>query len=336
MMMKINLSSQELPVYLLTDNDIEQAMGDKIEFLKELISVTKMILSDLRPYAFDKISLYAKTSDPAYPTKIRAMAGCYGRYSVVRSFSANEKNRQMGRRRSNNFCVIYDNETTDIVAIAEGNLISDYRTASIAAVGLDAVMEEDYTVAVLGATGSVGSAVLQSLSALDKKPRKVVISARGRSGFSSIKERLEDYIRRIKVDLNVEPSESIEGCVKGADAVIDLISMPKPIPLVKEGMLPERVTYIDVGKNALDHEFAMKFDTYVFDSVELRKLPSPATFALSIRTMLAERNFKVIEIGDILTGREKPGDMTLITVLGVPVVDAAFCQIVMRKLSLIA
>ncbi|MGC9019993.1 MAG: hypothetical protein ACP5KE_02175 [Candidatus Methanodesulfokora sp.] len=335
-MLKINLTSQELPAYFLTDKDIEQAMGDKIEFLKELISVTKAILSDLRSYTFDKISLYAKTSDPAYPTKIRAMAGCYGRYSVVRSFSANERNREMGRRRSNNFCVIYDNETTDIIAIAEGNLISDYRTASIAAVGLDAVMKENYAVAVLGATGSVGNAVLQSLSALDKKPRKVVISARGRGGFSSVKERLEDYIRRMGVDLNVEPSESIEECVKGTDAVIDLISMPKPIPLVKEGMLPERVTYIDVGKNALDHEFAMKFDTYVFDSVELRKLPSPATFALSIRTMLAERNFRVVEIGDILTGRERPGDMTLITVLGVPVVDAAFCQIVMRKLSLIA
>jgi len=133
----------------------------------------------------------------------------------------------------------------------------------------------------------------------------------------------------------VEPSSSIEECVKGADVVIDLISMPKPASLVKEGMLPERVTYIDVGKNALDHELAMKFDTYVFDSIELRKLPSPATFALSIRTMLAERNFRVMEIGDILAEREKPGNMTLITVLGVPVVDAAFCQMVMKRLSLI-
>ncbi|RZN62580.1 MAG: hypothetical protein DSO07_09475 [Thermoproteota archaeon] len=334
-MLRINFTSQELPVCFLTDRDVEQAMGNKIEFLKELISITREILSDLRPYAFDKISLYARTSDPAYPTKIRAMVGCYGRYSVVRSFSANERNREMGRRRSNNFCIIYDNETTDIVAIAEGNLISDYRTASITVVGLDAVMKGDYTVAVLGATGSVGNAVLQSLSALDKKPRKVIISARGRGGFSNVKERLEDYIKRIKVDLEIEPSESIEKCIKGVDAVIDLISMPKPVSLVKEGMLPEKVTYIDVGKNALDHEFAMKFDTYVFDSVELRKLPSPATFALSIRTMLAERNFRVMEIGDILTGRERPGDMTLITVLGVPVVDAAFCQMIMRRLSLI-
>jgi len=105
-MLRIKLTSQELPVCFLTDRDVEKVMGDKIEFLKELISITKEILSDLRPYAFDKISLYARTSDPDYPTKIRAMAGCYGRYSVVRSFSANERNRDMGRRRSNNFCII--------------------------------------------------------------------------------------------------------------------------------------------------------------------------------------------------------------------------------------
>jgi len=90
--------------------------------------------------------------------------------------------------------LIYDNETTDIVAIAEGNLISNYRAASIAAVGLDAVMKGDYTVAVLGATGSVENAVLQSLSALDRRPRKVMISARGKGGFSGVRERLEDYV----------------------------------------------------------------------------------------------------------------------------------------------
>jgi len=42
----------------------------------------------------------------------------------------------------------------------------------------------------------------------------------------------------------------------------------------------------------------------VFNSLDLRKMPSPATCARNIRIMLIDRRFRVLELADVMKDEE--------------------------------
>ncbi|MDK2464757.1 MAG: hypothetical protein QI223_08310 [Candidatus Korarchaeota archaeon] len=338
---KVRLSMGEVPV--VSDSQVAEVLSSTVETFRWVNSLTREVLSRVGELVFDKLSIYVPTSDPDYPTKVRTMAGAWGRYTCVRSFAANERNRAKGRRLSTNLCAVFDSETTELVAVMEGNLISDFRTASIAAVGVEACVTAwgrsggDYEASVLGSTGAVGRRVILALSALRARPRRVLLAAKSRGRFNTVRERLAQMASELDPEvgeaLELVPCETLDEALS-ADVVVDCISLPGKMPagLVRE--LGEEVIYADVGKHSLDLNLASKFDTYVFDSLDLRKMPSPATFALKIRTMLTDRRFRVLELADVVRG-ERVGRRVLYTVLGVPAVDAALTQAILERLGLI-
>ncbi len=335
---RVKLSLGDVPI--VPDSQVAEVLSPTVETFRWVNLLTREVLSRVRELVFDKLSIYVPTSDPDYPTRVRTMAGAWGRYTCVRSFAANERNRARGRRLSTNLCAIFDTETTELLAVMEGNLISDFRTASIAAVGVEAcarakgLRDAEYDASVLGSTGSVGRRVILALSALDLRPGRVLLSAKSPGRFGSVRERLahvaQELDPEVRKTVELTPCEALDEAL-AADVVVDCIALPRPTSLVRE--LREAVIYADVGKHALDLNLASKFDTYVFDSLDLRKMPSPATFALNIRTMLTDRRFRVLELAEVMKG-EEVGKRTLYTVLGVPSVDAALAERVLRGLGL--
>ncbi len=336
---RVRLSLGEVPV--VPDSQVAEVLSPTVETFRWVNPLTREVLSRVRELVFDKPFIYVPTSDPEYPTKVRTMAGAWGRYTCVRSFAANERNRARGRRLSRNLCAVFDSDSTELVAVVEGNLISDFRTASIAAVGVEACVRAwgrpggEYDASVLGSTGSVGRRVILALAALGSRPRRVLLAAKSRGRFETVRERLAHSAGELDPEareaLELVPCETLEEALD-ADVVVDCISLPRPTGLVRE--LRGEVMYADVGKHALDLSLASKFDTYMFDSLDLRKMPSPATFALNTRTMLTDRRFRVLELAEVMRG-EEVGRRVLYTVLGVPAVDAALIQGVLDRLGLI-
>ncbi|MFQ6124530.1 MAG: hypothetical protein ACE5R6_08005 [Candidatus Heimdallarchaeota archaeon] len=327
----LDLLGQEMPVTIIPHEEIQKGFPLSIYSFKTINKLSREALKHPGRFVYDKVAVYVNSKDEKYPTKIRTMVGESERFSGVRTFGANEKNPQRGRRRSNNLFCLYDNVTGELVSIMCGDAISDFRTASSVAIGIEAIglPDSEYSVSVLG-IGAIGTAVVFALAALRKPPKTIRMVAARKCEYSSIRERVTHYLKRTfeaKLDHKVDllPCENLkEALGRDTDIVVDAMSLPYYQEIVNESILSiknrKHFIYADANKQALAASLVDQFHTHVFDSLKLaRRLES------SVGNTLKERleSSNVLSIGTLLRNEAEASPLSTCTIMGLPIIDTA-------------
>lgn len=327
----LDLLDQDTPVTIIPREEIRKGFPLSIYSFKTINHLAKEALKHPGRFTYDKVAVLVNSRDEKYPTKIRTMIGEYEQFSGVRTFGANEKNPQQGRRRSNNLFCLYNNATGDLISIMSGDAISDFRTASSVAVGIEAIGLPDieYSLSVLG-IGAVGTAVVFALAALQRPPKTIRMVAARRYGFPSIRERVKHYIEssfEVKLDQKIDliPCETLkEALGRDTDIVVDAMSLPHYQEIVNEAVLNlknrNHFIYADANKQALAASLVDKFHTHVFDSIKLaRRLES--SVGSTLKGQLENQN--VLSISALLRDEAEAGPLSTYTIMGLPIIDTA-------------
>lgn len=336
----LDLLGQETPVTIIPCEEIRKEFPLSVYSFKTINELTKETLKYSGRFAYDKIAVFVNSRDKKYPTKIRTMVGESERFSGVRTFGANEKNPQNGRRRSNNLFCLYDNITGNLVSIMSGDAISDYRTASSIAVGIEAIglPDTEYSVSVLG-IGAIGTTVVFALTALRRPPKTIQMVAARKCGFSSVRERVKHYIEstfKVKLDQKIDliPCETLkEALGRDIDIVVDAMSLPHYQEIVNETVLNlknrNHFIYADADKQALAASLVDKFHTHIFDSIKLaRRLES--SVGNTLKGQLENPN--ILSISALLRNEAEAGPLSTYTIIGLPIIDTAIGTLIYKSL----
>lgn len=315
---------------VLSHQDVKAIFPLTIETFKRINTLTRHVLRDAAKYPHDKATIELGS------LKSRALLGATDRSVVSRTFTASLGNLQLNRRYAANVVILWDKETGHPYCIMDGNPIYDFRTASTAAVGVECLDSSRDSVACILGAGPVGRAVVLAFGALPDPPREIRITARRKGGFGTIRERLnvlfESFDPALMNKMGLVACETLQESIHDSDVIVDAISLRGPSPLIDEQLLPsemmKRITYVDVGKQALASSLVENFASYVFDNLEIGyRLSSPASEAL--REGRCNLSAKKCDITQLLNREVDPEELflpRLLTIMGVASIDAKIAE----------
>lgn len=317
---------------LVHAQDIEAVLPVSLASLRVSNAVSRRVLANPQDYApFDKIGLDFRGSRfrAMAPTKVRAMIGAGDRYVGVKVLAANE---MLPGPRAHSILFLLDRKGRVAYMAFDAERVTDLRTASSAAVGVEALTHGPYVAALLG-MGPVGMATAFALAALDSRPAEIRLTAKTPGEYGSVTERLQAGIAAhmgeiAALGIRLTPCEDIAQACQGAGVIVDCTSAPKHRALIGATQIGARgeLLLVDVGKYAVDPGAVAAFDSLVFDSLKLMSLSSPASDHCRKQGLPGQ------ELGEVMRSPSAARGKVLYTVLGLPVIDTLLAELVLSKL----
>ena len=225
--------------------------------------------------------------------------------------------------------LLLDPRTGALVALMDGRLITEMRTAAVSAVSVDVLAREGpATLAILG-SGVQARSHLEAVRHV--RPLKHV------RVWSRRSERALQFVRSMHASVScpVSAVPSVEKALKGADVVITATSATDPI--VTARMLEPGMHLAVVGSSSpkmreLDSEAVARCRVWV-DSREAAQVEA-GDILIPLREGRIEESHIVGELGDVVdgkSGRRSADEITMFKSLGLAVEDVATAQLVVRK-----
>lgn len=211
--------------------------------------------------------------------------------------------------------VVFDARTGVPLAIMDGRLITELRTAAVSAVATKLLSSNNAsTLAILG-SGVQARAHFRALS-LVRRFDDVRVWSRNSDNANTLAEEIG------------ATASSAEDAVRGADVIATVTNSPEPVlqgKWLKPGALVNAVGAVGPSRRELDSD-AMR-GTVIVDSRE-------AALKESGDVLLAEANIDA-ELGELLSGTKLPNsEITVFKSLGIAVEDLASAKLVLSALGI--
>jgi alanine dehydrogenase len=208
--------------------------------------------------------------------------------------------------------------------------LTELRTGAVSAVATRYLAREDAsTLGVIG-TGREARAQLEALSHVRKLSK---VRAYSRS-TENRREYAEEMSRRL--DLDIEPVDSAEACVRECDIVLTITSANEPVlsgEWLAEGTFVCGVGATGPHRRELDEEAVGRASTIVVESMAVAEAECGELIYAESKGRL--RWSDVHELKDVVSGvvpaRRSPSDITLFTSIGTGAQDVAIASVVLRK-----
>ncbi len=226
--------------------------------------------------------------------------------------------------------MLYDYQSGELLACMEGGRLGQIRTGAASGLATRYMARPDAdTVAVIG-SGFQARTQLEAVCAVRPIKQARVFSRR--------QERREDFARRSseRLGVDVQPADSAQGCVEGADIVIAITSAREPVVL---GQWLAAGTHINAAggnhwlRREIDEEAVLRSELIVVDDLEQAKIECG-----DLLWPEARGNFRwgmVHELRDLaagrIPGRPSPESLTLFESQGIALEDIAAAELVYRK-----
>lgn len=339
-MREVDLYGEGCLTVVLSHQDVKAIFPHTVEMFERINRLTERTLRSAEKYPHDKATI-----DLA-ELRSRTLLGATEKTVASRTFiSRRLTSLRSTRRYATNVAVLWNRESGYPYCIMDGNPLYDFRTASTVAVGVHCLgSSNDDVVCILGA-GPVATATAFALGALRHPPREIRMTARRKMGFKTVKERLSALFRRFEPALlrrtNLVACETVQESLVGSTIIVDVFSRTTG-PFIDEALLPleivDKITYVDVGKEALSGSLVSTFSAYIFDNLKLGyALNSPASEAL--RQGRCNIHAKKCDITQLLNGEISAKELAhgrLFTVMGVASIDAQIAEDAFRRFSKIS
>ena len=226
--------------------------------------------------------------------------------------------------------MLYDYQSGELLACMEGGRLGQIRTGAASGLATRYMARPDAdTVAVIG-SGFQARTQLEAVCAVRPIKQARVFSRR--------QERREDFARRSseRLGVDVQPADSAQECVDGADIVIAITSAREPVVL---GQWLAAGTHINAAggnhwlRREIDEEAVLRSELIVVDDLEQAKIECG-----DLLWPEARGNFRwgmVHELRDLAAGRTpgrpSPESLTLFESQGIALEDIAAAELVYRK-----
>jgi ornithine cyclodeaminase len=225
---------------------------------------------------------------------------------------------------------LYSGETGELLAVANASAITSIRTAAVSAVATRLLARpEAGDLAMIGA-GVQGRAHLKAMACV--RPIK-----RARVADQDV-ERARRFARELspRFAFPIEPVESVEAAVRGADLIVTVTSSSEPV-LKREWISPgAHINAVGASlKNAREIDTATVAAAKFFVDRRESTLNESGDYLFAAREGAIGPDHILAEIGEIIIGT-KPGrnsadEITLFKALGLAVEDLAAAESVYRK-----
>ncbi|MEP6787328.1 MAG: ornithine cyclodeaminase family protein [Acidobacteriota bacterium] len=210
--------------------------------------------------------------------------------------------------------LLFRPETGEPIAVMDGRLITEMRTAAASAVGTDLLARPDASILAILGSGVQAGSHLEALSLVRKFSEVRVWSPRNAKIFAN--------------DHGVMAMDTAEEAVRGADVIV--VATSSMTPVLEGKWLSPGVHINAVGANRPDwrelDDDALAVSKMFVDSREAAKVESGDVIAAG--HMFAEVGEVVAKT---LPGRESDDEITLFKSLGAAVEDIAAADLVYRK-----
>ena len=226
--------------------------------------------------------------------------------------------------------MLYDYETGQLLACMEAGRLGQIRTGAASGLATRYMAREDAaTVAVIG-SGFQARTQLEAVCAVREIKQARVFSRR--------QERREDFAQRSseRLGVDVQPVDSAQECVEGADIVIAITSAREPVVLgewLAEGAHINAAGGNHWQRREIDEEAVLRSELIVVDDLEQAKIECGDLMWPEARGSF--RWGMAHELCDVVTGRvpgrKSPEGVTLFESLGVALEDIAAAELVYRK-----
>jgi len=225
---------------------------------------------------------------------------------------------------------LYSADTGKLAAVLDGTYLTAIRTACASAMATKALANADAPVLGILGAGVQARAHIEALSK-NRNIQKIKIYSPSGASARKLKEDLES-----KVKLPIEPAESAENAVRGADLVVTVTTAATPI-LAREWLKPG--AHINaVGSHRPDLReldgATLKAAKVVVDSREAI-MSECGDALLAIKEGAIDATHLSTEVGEVLAGR-KPGrtkanEITIYKSVGIAIQDVAAARLVYRR-----
>ena len=226
--------------------------------------------------------------------------------------------------------MLYDYETGQLLACMEAGRLGQIRTGAASGLATRYMAREDAaTVAVIG-SGFQARTQLEAVCAVREIKQARVFSRR--------QERREDFAQRSseRLGVDVQPVDSAQECVEGADIVIAITSAREPVVLgewLAEGAHINAAGGNHWQRREIDEAAVLRSELIVVDDLEQAKIECGDLMWLEARGSF--RWSMAHELCDVVAGRvpgrKSPEGVTLFESLGVALEDIAAAELVYRK-----
>jgi len=339
-MREIDLYGEGCPTVVLSHQDVKAIFPHTIGMFQRINRLTERALRRAEKYPHDKATIdLAKL-------RSRTVLGATEKTVTSRTFTSRRLTNSDSRRRyATNLAVLWSRESGYPYCIMDGNPLYDFRTASTVAVGVHCLGSSNDDVVCIFGAGPVATAAVFALGALKHPPREIRMTAKRKMGFKTIEERLNALFRTFDPALlrrtSLVACKTIRESLVGSTVIVDAISRTTG-PFIDEALLPpevvDRITYVDVGKEALSNSLVPRFSAYIFDNLKLGyRLNSPASEAL--RQGRCNVHAKKCDVTQLLNREISAKELAhgrLFTVMGVASIDAQIAEDAFRRLSKIS
>ena len=215
---------------------------------------------------------------------------------------------------------LFDAKSGEMLALIEADYLGQMRTGAASGVATGVLARDDARTAGIIGTGLQARTQLEAVCQARKLERVLA--------FSRASERREQFAKRMTARLNlpVEPVETAEQAVRGADILITSTTSTKPV--VEGRWLPSGVHINAVGvnfaqKREIDSEVVRRSDLIAADSVEQSKIESGdliQAFGDDLARWSAVRELADIVAGKV-PGRTNRDQITLFKSNGMAIED---------------
>lgn len=269
---------------------------------------------------------YGRGVIQAFPARVKAI-----NVAGIKWLSAYRENRRRGLPYLSAIDIISNTETGMPLAIIEGAIVTNMRTAGHAGVGAKYLAKENSTVIAIIGCGNQGRTHLEMMNEL--------FSIEQVRTFDVIKEANEVFVSEMskKLKLNIKSFDSAKEAVRDADIICMVTTSMSPV-VKEEWLKPGCHVCATVGFMDLDPNCAVKFDKWVVgwygrdldwvDGEEVGKM-GPKVFPYTRKNIYADLATELI-LGK-KPGRERNEERTIMTHLGMPALDVAVAELVYQK-----
>lgn len=229
----------------------------------------------------------------------------------------------------------FDPDTGTPVAVMDGRVITEARTAAAAALSARLLARSDARVAAVIGTGAQAHAHALAL-ARDPRFEQLVIGGRRSDAAAALVSEIRPYVRP---GLSIDVAPSIEDAVRAADVVAAATHTDTPVvrrEWLKPGAHVSSVGFNTSGAGEVDQRTVI--DAALFVESRESALTPPPTGGIEIGQAIASgaitKDHIRAEIGEVIAGtkagRRDDTEITLYKSVGVAVQDAAAAALVLR------
>lgn len=286
---------------------------DQVRSVLRMDSLIPAMEQALMDFSSGRVAQPVRTSlsIPEHAAFLGVMPAVYGDVMGAKLVTVYPNNTATGLPSHQALIVLFRSGTGEPLAVMDGRLITEMRTAAVTAVATKLLAKPDARVLAILGSGVQARSHFEALRLLRRFEEVRVWS------------RTPENARRFAAEIGARPV-SVEEAVRGADVVVTVTGAPEPIlhgEWLEPGTLVNAVGAVGPKRRELDDE-AMRRGTVVVDSRE-------AAFIESGDVLLSQAPIYA-ELGELLAGaKPKPPDgISVFKSLGIAVEDLAAARMV--------